>query len=114
LEVDPLAPFSGGFPPNPLDAFGVDGPDVLGGIADAGIPGVSQAAGALEVIATFFQSLSELLLTPGGWVRVGKLLLGLIALLWGFNILVRDTTGTDVGRGAKKAAEAAAVVATVK
>ena len=78
----------------------------------------------LQPIAAFFVGLGELILTPEGWVRLAKLIGGAYLLSKGLNIVIRESTGADVGRGAKglaetgrsakKLAETAATVAAVK
>lgn len=73
-----------------------------------GIPGVDNPlGGAFDVlgdVARFFVGLGELILTPEGWLRLGKILFGVIALLTGVNILIRETSGVNVGRAAAAAA----------
>lgn len=49
----------------------------------------------LEAIAQFFVGLGELLLTPDGWKRLAKVIGGAIILLWGLNVLMKQTTGTN-------------------
>ena len=108
----------------PIPIPGIPGGGGGGGSGDLipspGIPGVDQLVQVLngilapaQAIAQFFKGLGELFLTPEGWLRIGKILLGVVAVLWGFNILVRDTTGADIAGGAKKAAVATAGAATV-
>jgi hypothetical protein len=100
------------FPGPDVDLFGgvsgLDPTDILGG-KSAGdllnIPG--------EIIA-FFQHAGELLFTEAGWIRLGKMLGGVLLILWGLRVLVKQTTGTDPVRVAKKTAEAAAAVAVAK
>lgn len=93
----------------------------LGGIGEAGIPGISALAESLKNIAAFFRGMGELLLTPAGWLRIAKIGGGAIMFLWGLKIFIRNSTGVDaVRQGSKvkktveKAVDAAAVVATVK
>lgn len=72
-----------------------------------GIPGLSNPLGAVgdavQGIVQFFIGLGELILTPEGWLRLGKMLFGVIALLTGMSILIRETSGVNVGRAAAKA-----------
>lgn len=90
----------------------------IGGLGDANIPLLSDAANALTGVNAFFTGLGELILTPEGWVRSGKLVGGSILVFWGLRVVVRVSTGTDPVKAAtdtaKKAVETAAVVATVK
>lgn len=86
------------------------GEDVLK--TDAGALGID--LGPFFAIPAFFKGFGELVLTPEGWLRLAKLLGGSIFILWGLRIVIRESTGSDPVKGAAKAAEAAAVVATVK
>lgn len=94
-----------------LEKLGIDpqgaaeslGKDALEGV----VPGVGE-------ISAFFTGAGELLLTPKGWLRIGKILGGAIFILWGINSLIKETAGVNPGGTVKKAAETAAVVATVK
>lgn len=90
----------------------------LGIIGGADIPVVSDLANSLRNIAAFFRGIGELILTPEGWLRMGKLLGGAILLFWGLRIIIRESTGTDpvktATKTAAKGAELAALAATVK
>lgn len=107
-NIDPLAPF------NPEEAAEKG----LGLISGADIPVVSDLANSLRNIAAFFRGIGELILTPEGWLRMGKLLGGVILLFWGLRIVIRESTGTDpvktATKTAAKGAELAALAATVK
>jgi hypothetical protein len=107
-NIDPFAPF------NPTEAA-EKGLGVIGG---ANIPVVSDLANSLRNIAAFFRGIGELILTPEGWLRMGKLLGGILLLLWGLRIIIRESTGTDPVKTATKTvakgAEVAALAATVK
>lgn len=112
--------------PGPLDPGNIweEAEGAIGGLGDlfgGGSPNLPGAAGKVEgiiggvaQIAKFFAGLGELLLTPKGWLRLGKIIFGSIAVLWGVHILIRQTTGTDVAGGAKKVAEGAVAAATIK
>lgn len=87
--------------------------DIAGGAGDVvdAIPdALGQVANVLDGIAKFFVGLGELLLTPDGWKRLGKLLGGVALLLWGLNGLANVFTGTKPIEGAAKLAAVAAVV----
>ena len=58
-------------------------------------------ARVLESIARFFVGLGELLLTPEGWTRLGKIIGGAILLLWGLNRLAAATLGVNIGQAAR-------------
>lgn len=88
--------------------------EVGGTIGEAGIPGVSDIASGLSNVAAFFRGLGELILTPEGWARLGKIIGGAILLLWGLRIIIRESTGSDPVHTATKVAETAAAVAAVK
>ena len=107
-NIDPFAPF------NPGKAA-EEGLGIVGGLD---IPVVSDLANSLRNIAAFFRGIGELLLTPEGWLRMGKLLGGAILLFWGLRIVIRESTGTDpvkaATKTAAKGAEVAALAATVK
>jgi hypothetical protein len=79
---------------------------------------VEALAHSVNNIAAFFVGFGELVLTPEGWVRSGKLVGGSILVFWGLRVVVRVSTGTDPVKAAtstvKKGVEAAAIVATVK
>lgn len=109
--------------PGPLDpgniweeAEGLGG--AIGGIFGGDPGGLSGKAGEIEGgirgVAAFFVGLGELILTPEGWLRLAKLLGGAYLLSKGLNIVIRESTGVDAAQGVKKAAETAAVVATIK
>jgi hypothetical protein len=87
------------------DIFG-SGLDPLGGGAGGSFGGIDvpNPLNGLKEIAAFFVGLGELLLTPDGWIRIGKILGGALALLFGLNVLVKQTTGVNVGGTAKRAA----------
>lgn len=104
--TNPLGPLS---PINPLDGIpSVQNP----------IPGVSNPLEFIKGVNAFFTGLGELILTPEGWLRLGKLLGGSILLFWGLRIVIRESTGTDPVKAttntAKKAGELALLAATVK
>jgi len=73
---------------------------------------------SINNISAFFVGFGELILTPDGWLRLGKLLGGSYLLIKGLNIVIKESTGADVTKGAKdgakKVAETAALIATVK
>lgn len=112
--------------PGPLDpgniweeAEGVGG--AIGGLFGGGGPSLPGKAGEIEGaiggvadIAKFFVGFGELLLTPEGWARLAKLIFGAIAILWGIDLLIRQTTGSDIASGTKRVAESAAALAVVK
>lgn len=109
--------------PGPLDpgniweeAEGVGG--AVGGLFGGGSGGLTGKAGEIEGgirgVAAFFVGLGELILTPEGWLRLAKLLGGMYLLLKGLNLVIRESTGTDIAGSAKKAAETATVIAAVK
>lgn len=102
---------------------------------DLGLPGELQKGGpdipmpygtgtlpelisSVTQIGAFFRGFGELVLTPEGWLRLAKLLGGIFLLIKGLSLIIRESTGVDVAKSAKKtatkAAEAAAVIATVK
>lgn len=92
LNPLPIGPDIGPDLPGPEDLIpgggGIPSPgDIIGGVGDI--------AKVLERVAQFFVGLGELLLTPEGWVRIGKLLLGVIALTAGANKLMQIATGTS-------------------
>lgn len=92
-----------------LKLFGGGGDHLPGkaGQVEEGLEGV-------QAIGAFFVGLGELILTPEGWLRLAKLLGGAYLLSKGLNIVIRESTGVDAAKGAKKAAETAALIATVK
>lgn len=111
-DINPLDPLS------PLKGLGGAAGEALSG---TGIPGISQVGSILksfEEFTLFFVEAGKLLLTPEGWLRIGKLIAGAYLLFKGLNVLVRASTGVDVARGAKgavkKGGELAALAATVK
>lgn len=59
------------------------------------LSGLDAIAGVLEAIAKFFVGLGELLLTPEGWLRLGKLIGGGALVAIGTNRLAKDTLGID-------------------
>lgn len=113
---------------NPLDPLGGLGGQVGEALEGTGIPGVQQLgevgsglagiAQAIKGIAAFTIGLGKLLLSPEGWLRIGKLIGGAYLLFKGLNIIVQASTGVDVAKGAKsavkKGGELAALAATVK
>jgi hypothetical protein len=111
-NINPLAPFD----PNKI-AGDVTG-KALEGVSGLNIPVLSDLAASLRNIAAFFRGIGELILTPAGWLRIGKLLGGVILLFWGLRIIIREATGTDpvkaATKTATKGAEVAALAATVK
>jgi len=122
MLVDFKIPFAPDVPlPGPDFGFGGGG-DIIGkgagAVAEAGIPGISEIAGAVQGVNAFFTGLGELILTPEGWLRVAKLGGGSILIFWGLRVIVRESTGTDPVKAAsstvKKGAELAALAATVK
>lgn len=104
--TNPLGPLS---PINPLDG--------IPNIQDP-VPGASNPLEVLKGINAFFTGLGELILTPEGWLRLGKILGGSIFIMWGLRIIIRESTGSDPVKAAtntvKKGAEVAALAATVK
>ena len=99
------------------DAEGIINP--LGKIA--GVPGVGEignAVSGLGDLVSFFQHASELLFTEQGWIRIGKMGGGVILILWGLRVVIREGTGSDpvrsVAKAGEKAAEVAGTVAVVK
>lgn len=113
--TNPLGPLS---PINPLEGV----PNVQNPFGGASLSnplgGIEALAKSVNNIAAFFVGFGELVLTPEGWVRSGKLVGGSILVFWGLRVMVRVSTGTDPVKAAtsttKKVAEAAALVATVK
>ena len=113
--TNPLGPLS---PVNPLEGI----PNVQNPFGGASLSnplgGIEALAKSVNNISAFFVGLGELVLTPEGWVRMAKLGGGGIFILWGLRVIIRESTGTDPVKAATstatKAAEAAAVVATVK
>lgn len=90
---------------------GGDSSNPVGGLdPKRDIPGVGAAVDGLEGLANFLLGLGELILTPEGWIRLGKMLFGVIALIAGVNILIRETTGVNVGKTATSVAGAVAPV----
>lgn len=84
----------------------------LNAIAD--IDPLEKLTVVVEAIARFFVGLGELLLTPEGWVRLGKLVLGAAVVLWGLSKLAGQLGGgarvaeRTARSGLKSAASAAA------
>lgn len=74
------------------DAAGAAG-DVISGIPEA----IGWLAKAVEGVARFFIGLGELLLTPEGWLRIGKIVFGIALVAFGFNQLFAQTTGRSLG-----------------
>lgn len=73
--------------------------------------GLSGLLTPLTTIAEVFKSVGELLFTPEGWVRLGKLIGGAILFLWGLNTLVQGSkVAGKTSSGIGKALEIAAVV----
>lgn len=78
----------------------------LGGLDDVGGGGFSfpdalpeldlgALVAVLDGLGAFFQGLGELLLTPDGWVRLGKVIGGALLLAWGLSAVMKATTGTS-------------------
>lgn len=116
-SFDPLDPKDWLQPWAPGESFPGEG--AAPGLGD--IPPFKEAkdlGAALGQIAAFFVGFGELLLTPDGWLRLGKLLGGSYLVIKGLNIVIKESTGADVTKGAKdgakKVAETAALIATVK
>lgn len=109
--TNPLGPLS---PVNPLEGIpSVQNP--FGGSSLSNpLGGIEALAKSVNNISAFFVGLGELILTPEGWVRTAKLGGGSILILWGLRVVIRESTGSDPVKTVTKAAEAAAVVATVK
>jgi hypothetical protein len=112
--TNPLGPLS---PVNPLEGipniqnpFGAAGAD----LGSNPLAGVEALARSVNNISAFFVGFGELVLTPDGWVRTGKLVGGSILIFWGLRVVVRVSTGTDPVKAGKKVAETAALIATVK
>lgn len=86
--------------------------------AGGGIPnplsGLDAVATAVEAMAKFFVGLGELLLTPEGWIRLGKLLVGGILIVWGISKLAGRLGGGKVAKaGRSTASKVAGAAATV-
>lgn len=103
--------------------LGISGPsgggpaEIAGAAKDAvtAIPnGIDALAKAVAAIGNVLTEAAKLLLTPAGWLRLGKVFFGIIAVLWGMNLLLKNSTGTDVAGGARKVGEAAAAAAVLK
>lgn len=88
--INPLLPFL-----NPSDEKVPLVPD-LGDLAE-GVGGLIPDAitNAFEAIGRVFVSIGELLFTPEGWLRLGKIIGGVILVLWGLNTLIKFTTGSS-------------------
>ena len=121
--ADLKIPFAPDVPlPGPDFGWGDGAGDIIGSgsgaVADLGIPGISDLAKSIQGVNAFFTGLGELILTPEGWLRTGKLVGGSVLIFWGLRILIRESTGTDPVKAAtntvKKGAEVAALAATVK
>lgn len=114
--LSPLGPLSGlgGDVGNALQGTGIPGLQQLGEVGS----GLASIAQAIKGIAAFTLGLGKLLLSPEGWLRIGKLLGGAYLLFKGLNIIVQASTGVNVAKGAKsavkKGGELAALAATVK
>jgi hypothetical protein len=66
---------------------------------------------SLKDIGAVFLGAGELLFTPEGWLRLGKLIGGAILFLWGLNVLVQGSkVAGKTSSGINKALEIAAVV----
>lgn len=92
-------------------AAGIENAPIIGGAIDTAkdainaVPdAIGALAGVLERIARFFVGLGELLLTPEGWLRIGKLLGGAILVLWALNAFAKQGLGVDATRGIKRVA----------
>lgn len=83
-----------------------DHADARKAIADAGevsesatgasiLDPLDKVAAVLEGIAQFFVGLGELLLTPEGWLKMGKILAGGLLVVAGTNRLARQSLGVD-------------------
>lgn len=86
-----------------------EGIDAGEAVAEAGgkvIDALPSVAQVLADIARFFVGLGELLLTPEGWLRLGKILGGAILVLWGLNRFANQGMGVSVGRGIRRARSA--------
>lgn len=76
-----------------------------------GLNPIGDIIGPIEDISAVFKTLGELLFTPEGWVRIGKLVGGAALFLWGLGILIQGSKVVSKGTaGAKKAIEVAALV----
>lgn len=76
-----------------IEVGGIDGGDISGGGLEAPIKAAGDLASSLADIARFFVGLGELLLTPEGWLRLGKLILGVAALLIATALFIQQLTG---------------------
>lgn len=113
-----------GFKLGPFDTH--IGPNIqlipgIGNAAEAGgnlLSSPGDILGTFKQLTAFFVGLGELILTPEGWLRMGKMIGGLVLALWGLRIIIKNSTGTDpvaaVKNTVEKAGEAAAIAATVK
>lgn len=95
------------------DIFGPSLPGGIPGAPDISSPlddvlGLGAIKDAVEAIAKFFVGLGELLLTPDGWKRLAKIGGGAIIVLWGLNVLMKQTTGTNPGGTVRRIAAAGA------
>lgn len=72
-------------------------PDVLPGVG--ALENLGNPLDSLVGIGEFFKGAGELLFTPEGWLRIGKMLGGAIFFLWGVDILVRQSTAGNAVRG---------------
>lgn len=64
---------------------------------------LAAVAKVLGDIARFFVGLGELLLTPEGWLRLGKIVGGSILVLWGLSMFMKVGLGVNASRGTARA-----------
>lgn len=96
------------------DTGGLFGGNPLGGpigqpIEDA----INKALDPMKAIGEFFVGLTELILTPEGWRRLAKIILGGAILLWALNQLSKSIFDVNPAGGAvKRASRAGTMIAT--
>jgi hypothetical protein len=101
----------------------IDPLSVIPGVPNP-LGGIETSIGELGELVKFFKDAGELLFSPEGWLRLGKMFGGAILLLWGLRVLVRESTLEAPASASaavqaakphivKKAAETAASVAAV-
>lgn len=94
------------------NALGVPNPLEKGAEALGEATGLSALAQPFITISEVFKVIGEILFTPQGWLRIGKLVGGAILLLWGLERLI---AGSSPARGPVSGlAKDAAVAAIVK
>lgn len=94
-------------------AVGIPNPIEKGAEALGEVSGLGALAQPFITISETFKVVGELLFTPSGWLRIGKLIGGAIFLVWGIEQLIQ-ASGPDVAKKGSGLVKDAAIAAVVK